>query len=201
MRRCLLLHIGLAAACTQTGQFDEAAFSASLYGASLCGTCLGLFLLFLAAMPLCGLLESYAKVISCLTILLGLTTLAVPFLGSLNACLPFAETVCQDRCSGYECDAAEKEQIGKICQGLAFLVVYIGAYGWVSCLLGLVASVMGCCVCCQCCRPRQDLKKDMTDLAQAKAAKGEVSADMKITVVPNPPMVVVGTPKQIPAPN
>ncbi|CAJ1366478.1 unnamed protein product, partial [Effrenium voratum] len=60
-------------------------------------------------MPLCGLLESYAKVISCLTILLGLTTLAVPFLGSLNACLPFAETVCQDRCSGYECDAAEKE--------------------------------------------------------------------------------------------
>ena len=30
--------------------------------------------------------------------------------------------------------------------------VYISAFGWVSCIVGVIAASLGCCVCCQCCR-------------------------------------------------
>lgn len=150
----VLLLAQSAAACTQSGQFDEAAFTASLYAGSLGGVSLGLLLLVLASLPLCcGVLKEHSKAISTITISLGILTLVVPLLGSLSACGPFVQSVCSDRCPGFECSVQEKEDISQVCHALGFFVVYISAFGWVSCIVGVIAASLGCCVCCQCCRP------------------------------------------------
>eukprot|EP00438_Fugacium_kawagutii_P030643 Skav221849 [mRNA] locus=scaffold1175:6086:11071:+ [translate_table: standard] len=99
------------AGCTQSGQFDEAAFTASLYAGSMGGVSMGVLLVILASLPLCcGVMKEHSKAISTITISLGILTLAVPLLGSLSACGPFVETVCSDRCPGYECTQQEKER-------------------------------------------------------------------------------------------
>ena len=69
----------------------------------------------------------------------------------MGACGPFAEQVCEDieMCPGYTCD---KEGMEAACNIVAFFVVYIGAFGWAACVLGIVASSLGCCVCCGCCK-------------------------------------------------
>lgn len=115
---------------------------------------MGLLLLVLASLPLCcGVLKDHSKAISTITISLGILTLLVPLLGSLSACGPFVQSVCSDRCPGFECSTQEKEDISQVCHALGFFVVYISAFGWVSCIVGVIAASLGCCVCCQCCRP------------------------------------------------
>lgn len=115
---------------------------------------MGLLLLVLASLPLCcGVLKEHSKAISTITISLGILTLVVPLLGSLSACGPFVQSVCSDRCPGFECSVQEKEDISQVCHALGFFVVYISAFGWVSCIVGVIAASLGCCVCCQCCRP------------------------------------------------
>lgn len=181
MRIWSLLLATSAAACTQTGQFDEAAFTASLYAGSLGGISLGLLLVALASLPLCcGVLKEHSKAISTITICLGILTLVVPLLGSLSACGPFVQSVCSDRCPSYECTKQEEEDIAQVCHALGFFVVYITAFGWVSCIVGIIAASLGCCVCCQCCRPMQK------DLAGSPPRRRPTAGHP--TVVPSSPV-------------
>ncbi|CAK9079863.1 unnamed protein product, partial [Durusdinium trenchii] len=191
MRICWLLLAQAAAACTQTGQFDEAAFTASLYAGSFGGVLLGLLLCILASLPLCcGVLKEHSKVISTITISLGILTLVVPLLGSLSACGPFVQTVCSDRCSGYECTSQEEEELSQVCHALGFIVVYIGAFGWAACVVGIVAASLGCCVCCQCCRP---MHQPVSPQVVPERPEVENDLDPKFSG-PAVPVMVVGTP-------
>jgi len=98
-----------------------------------------------------------AQVIAAIAIVLGLAALVVPFLGSMGACGPFVEHICEDLCPGeIECTQADRDALTTTCNALGFLVVYIGAFGWAACVLGIVAASLGCCVCCQCCKAKLD---------------------------------------------
>ncbi|CAE7457959.1 ESD [Symbiodinium natans] len=140
-------------ACTNNGEFDQNSFTASLYGGSFGGMALALIMVILASLPLCcGVLKQYGKIIAGMAIVLGLVSLALPLLGSMGACGPFVDAICNERCSGYECSAQERDDMSSLCNALGFLVVYIGAFGWATCVLGIVAASLGCCVCCGCCK-------------------------------------------------
>ncbi|CAJ1334511.1 unnamed protein product [Effrenium voratum] len=140
-------------ACTSSGEFDQAAFTASLYGGSFGGMALALVMVILVSLPLCcGVLKQYGKIIATVAIVLGIFSLIIPAFGSMGACVPFVDAICQERCSGYECTQDEKDGMGSVCNALGILVVYIGAFGWATVILGIVASALGCCVCCGCCK-------------------------------------------------
>ncbi|CAE7566727.1 ESD [Symbiodinium natans] len=136
---------------------DQTTFTASLYGGSFGGMALALIMVILASLPLCcGVLKQYGKIIAGITIVLGLLSLVVPLFGSMGACGPFVDAICSERCSGYECTATERDDMSSVCNALGFLVVYIGAFGWATCVLGIVAAALGCCVCCGCCKAKMD---------------------------------------------
>ena len=59
------------------------------------------------------------------------------------------------------CPCWRLEAAAKICATLGAFVVYIGAYGWLACVLGIVAASLGCCVCCECCRAKLDESERM----------------------------------------
>ena len=42
------------------------------------------------------------------------------------------------------------------CNFLGFIFAYTVAFGWVACVLGIVAASLACCVCCQCCKAKLD---------------------------------------------
>eukprot|EP00434_Breviolum_minutum_P024406 symbB.v1.2.021554.t1/scaffold1847.1/size122519/7 len=42
------------------------------------------------------------------------------------------------------------------CNILGFIFAYTVAFGWVACVLGIVAAALTCCVCCQCCKAKLD---------------------------------------------
>ena len=42
------------------------------------------------------------------------------------------------------------------CNVLGFIFAYTVAFGWVACVLGIVAAALACCVCCQCCKAKLD---------------------------------------------
>ena len=157
--RALLLAASCASAwaCTNSGEFDQTAFTASLYGGSFGGMAIALVMVILASLPLCcGVLKQYGKIIATVAIVLGIVSLLVPAFGSMGACVPFVDAICQERCSGYECTQEEKDGMGSLCNALGIFVVYIGAFGWATVILGIVAASLGCCVCCGCCKAKMD---------------------------------------------
>ncbi|CAJ1392384.1 unnamed protein product [Effrenium voratum] len=157
--RALLLAAWFASAwaCTNSGDFDQTAFTASLYGGSFGGMALALVMVTLASLPLCcGVLKQYGKIIATVAIVLGIFSLIIPAFGSMGACVPFVDAICQERCSGYECTSDEKDAMGSVCNALGIFVVYIGAFGWLTVILGIVAASLGCCVCCGCCKAKMD---------------------------------------------
>ena len=98
-----------------------------------------------------------AQVIAAIAIVLGLAALGIPFLGSMGACGPFVEHICDDLCPDQiQCTQLDRDNLSATCNALGFLVVYIGAFGWAACVLGIVAASLGCCVCCQCCNAKLD---------------------------------------------
>ena len=98
-----------------------------------------------------------AQVIAAIAIVLGLAALGIPFLGSMGACGPFVEHICDDLCPDQiQCTQLDRDNLSATCNALGFLVVYIGAFGWAACVLGIVAASLGCCVCCQCCKAKLD---------------------------------------------
>ncbi|OLP84968.1 S-formylglutathione hydrolase [Symbiodinium microadriaticum] len=159
-RGILVLSAGVlhAMACESSKSFDQGAFEAGLLGGSIGGIVLGLLMLILASLPLCcGVLKQYGKVIAAIAIVLGLAALGIPFLGSMGACGPFVEHICDDLCPDQiQCTQLDRDNLSATCNALGFLVVYIGAFGWAACVLGIVAASLGCCVCCQCCKAKLD---------------------------------------------
>merc|ERR1719433_102456 len=87
----------------------------------------------------------------------------VPFLGSLSACGPVAETVCDNckRLHNSTCDAQAKKAISDGCNAMGFFVTYTVGFGWIPLVLGIVAASLACCICCQCCALKQE-KSDTT---------------------------------------
>ncbi|CAE7907457.1 ESD [Symbiodinium sp. KB8] len=149
-RGILVLSAGVlhAMACESSKSFDQGAFEAGLLGGSIGGIVLGLLMLILASLPLCcGVLKQYGKVIAAIAIVLGLAALGIPFLGSMGACGPFVEHICDDLCPDQiQCTQLDRDNLSATCNALGFLVVYIGAFGWAACVLGIVAASLGCCV-------------------------------------------------------
>jgi len=158
-RGLLVLSAGVMHAMACEGkQFDQAAFEAGLLGGSIGGIVLGLLMVIIASLPLCcGVLKQYGKVLAAIAIILGLASLVVPFLGSMGACGPFVDHICDDLCPGeIQCTQLDRDSLTTTCNALGFLVVYLGAFGWAACVLGIVAASLGCCVCCQCCKAKLD---------------------------------------------
>ncbi|CAE7365349.1 ESD [Symbiodinium sp. CCMP2592] len=158
-RGLLVLSAGVMHAMACEGKvFDQAAFEAGLLGGSIGGIVLGLLMVIFASLPLCcGVLKQYGKVIAAIAIILGLASLIVPFLGSMGACGPFVDHICDDLCPGeIQCSQSDRDNLTTTCNALGFLVVYLGAFGWAACVLGIVAASLGCCVCCQCCKAKLD---------------------------------------------
>ena len=66
--------------------------------------------------------------------------------------------------------------------------VYIGSYGWLACVVGILAASLGCCVCCRCCRPmrKERLEPEPLELSELPVRSTKLS--------PAVPVLVMGTP-------
>ncbi|CAK9117271.1 unnamed protein product [Durusdinium trenchii] len=156
----LLAMVCPALACQSTAEFDNDAYVLSLLGGSIGGIVIALLMVILVSLPLCcGVFKLYGKVIAGIGISLGLFALIVPLFGALGSCVPFVDYMCSERC--VPCTEDDKDAAAKICATLGAFVVYIGAYGWLACVLGIVAASLGCCVCCECCRAKLDESERM----------------------------------------
>ncbi|CAL1146536.1 unnamed protein product [Cladocopium goreaui] len=137
--------------------FDQEAYAGSLWGGSIGGIVVGLLMIILVSLPLCcGVMKKQGKVIGAIGIVLGLLSLIIPYFGAMGSCAPFMDAACANRCTGFECTQYDKDVALSACQALGVIFVYLGVFGWLACVLGIVAASMACCVCCQCCNAKLD---------------------------------------------
>eukprot|EP00441_Pelagodinium_beii_P046806 CAMPEP_0197622714 /NCGR_PEP_ID=MMETSP1338-20131121/2897_1 /TAXON_ID=43686 ORGANISM="Pelagodinium beii, Strain RCC1491" /NCGR_SAMPLE_ID=MMETSP1338 /ASSEMBLY_ACC=CAM_ASM_000754 /LENGTH=198 /DNA_ID=CAMNT_0043192461 /DNA_START=63 /DNA_END=659 /DNA_ORIENTATION=+ len=174
----------VASACEVAHDKIQSAFAAAILGGVVAAILLSLMNVITASLPLCcGIGEKQVRknkaLVAASVIILGTLCCFIPLFASMGACKTTADTVCNDCSDG--CTNDEREAVEAFCNLLGFFGVYMGAYGWVAVILGIVSASMGCCICCSCCKLK-DAGKDA-----GTAVTGEVVVVGQAIVPPDQP--------------
>jgi len=141
-------------ACSVEQKDTDAWYSQIMVG-SIIGGLLAIVLTVVAALPLCcGIMKAQAKIIAGISIFLGIFFIFVPMIAGMAASSSITDTVCTNCANG--CTDEERKAIGDFFSALGVLAAYIGAFGWLALIFGIVAATLGCCICCKCCKMKDE---------------------------------------------
>lgn len=130
-------------------------YNAKLMAGSIVGFVLGIIVIVVASVPLCcgydANMPSCPKLVGVAAILCGIIIIFVPIMGVSSA----ADGAAADTCAKCDdgCTEEEEQSIENVLGALGFIIAYTAGMGFLSIIVGVTASILGCCVCGACCGP------------------------------------------------
>lgn len=107
--------------------------------------------------PCCAKMVEKRKIFGVAAILLSIFGFIFPAIGAMAGSNSTVEKAC--KCyedNGATCTDEEKKDIKAVLSGFGIIIAYLGAFGWLAIILGIVGISMGGASCCGCCKAKDE---------------------------------------------